>query len=358
MSKILIVDDMAIVRDPIATALQQAGYETLCATNGREALELVRVQHPDLILLDISMPVMDGMSCLIALRQDQATNDTPVLMLTQTTARDVVAKAAQLGVQGYLLKSTFSLDEMLAQVRTHLDARRQAGAENADQAAQPRAATSPLAPNGECSKAAPRSLDESDVIRRILRAPTVSAMSPVLHHVLSLTRSSTSSLDEIASAVHNDQGLALRVMKVANSSLYGRQKPVQTLAEAMQVIGLTEMQNVVAAILAIEHFDSTSPSGIIPQRYWEHSLAVALDAQAIAQDIAPEQSDAEPLFLAGLLHDIGRMLLDALFPEEYKLVLESATRRGVDMTVPEQEIFGLNHGDVTRELLRHWNERP
>ena len=354
MSKILIVDDMAIMRDPIAAALQQAGYETLCATNGREALELVRAQHPDLILLDISMPVMDGMSCLNALRQDQATIDTPVIMLTETTAREVVAKAAELGVQGYVLKSAFSLDEMLAQVRKHLDATKQAGEKNAGRAAQPKAAKGQLAPNRECSKAPPHSLDASDVISRILRAPTVSAMSPVLHHVLSLARSSTSSFEEIANAVHNDQGLALRVMKVANSSFYGREKPVQALAEAMQVIGLREMQNVVAAILTIENFDSSSPSGIIPQRFWEHSLATGLGAQAIAQEIAPEQSDSETLFLPGLLHDIGRMLLDAMFPEEYKWVLESATQRGVDVTVPEQEIFGLDHGDVTRELLRHW----
>lgn len=354
MSKILIVDDMAIVRDPIAIALQQAGYETLCATNGREALELVRAQHPDLILLDISMPVMDGTSCLKALRQDQGTNDTPVLMLTDTTAREVVAEAAKLGVQAYLLKSSFSLDEMLAQVRRHLDTAKHAKEEKAERTVRPKTLQPAVVPNGECSKAPPRSLDELDVIRRILRAPAVSAMCPVLHHVLSLTRSSTSSFDEISSALHNDQGLALRVLKVANSSFYGRQKPVQTLAEAVQVIGLTDMQNVVAAILVIEHFDTTSPSGIIAQRFWEHSLAAALGAQAIAQDISPEQSDAEPLFLAGLLHDIGRMLLDALFPEEYKWVLESATRRGVDMTVPEQEVFGLNHGDVTRELLRHW----
>lgn len=354
MSKILIVDDMAIVRDPIAAALQQAGYETLCATNGREALELALAQHPDLILLDISMPVMDGMSCLIALRQDQATNDTPVLMLTETTARDVVAQAAKLGVQGYLLKSTFSLDEMLAQVRRHLDAVRQAGEENAGQTAQPRAPGGSIAPHGDCSKVPPRSLNEPAVLKRILREPRLSAIPPVLHHVLSLTRNNTSSFDEIAGAVHNDQSLALRVMKVANSSFYGREKPVQTLAEAMQVIGLAELQNVVAAILAIEHFGSTSPSGIIPQRFWEHSLATALAAQLIAQEIAAEPRDTEPLFLAGLLHDIGRVLLDAMFPEEYKWVLESAAERRVDLEVPEREVFGLSHADVTREFLTHW----
>ncbi len=354
MSRILIVDDMAIVRDPIAAALQQAGYETLCATNGREALELARAQHPDLILLDISMPVMDGMSCLIALRQDQATKDTPVLMLTQTTARDVVAQAAQLGVQGYLLKSTFSLDEMLAQVRGHLDAVRQAGEENAGQTARPRAPGGSIAPHGDCSNVPPRSLNEPAVLRRILREPKLSAIPPVLHHVLSLTRNNTSSFDEIAGAVHNDQGLALRVMKVANSSFYGRERPVQTLAEAMQVIGLAELQNVVAAILAIEHFGSASPSGIIPQRFWEHSLATALAAQLIAQETAAEPRDTEPLFLAGLLHDIGRILLDAMFPEEYKWVLESATERRVDLEVPEREVFGLSHADVTREFLTHW----
>src|SRR5204862_5451141 len=81
---ILVVDDMPIFRDPIAASLRLAGYSTVCAANGREALVAARVNRPDAILLDVAMPVMDGISFLRALRAeaDASLAKVPVILLT------------------------------------------------------------------------------------------------------------------------------------------------------------------------------------------------------------------------------------------------------------------------------------
>ena len=68
MSNVLVVDDMAIFREPIAASLRLAGFETVCAANGQEALSAMDMRRPDVILLDLAMPVMDGISFLQSLR--------------------------------------------------------------------------------------------------------------------------------------------------------------------------------------------------------------------------------------------------------------------------------------------------
>ncbi len=113
---ILVVDDTVIFRDSIAVALRRRGYDTLLASNGQEALQLVRAHEPDLILLDVAMPVMGGLRCLKELRPDQQFRDIPVIILTAMSEREAINGAGQMGVQGYLLKSQFSLKDMLAQV--------------------------------------------------------------------------------------------------------------------------------------------------------------------------------------------------------------------------------------------------
>ena len=125
MSTILVVDDVANFRDPLAASLRVAGYDAACASNGQEALAAVRAKRPDLILLDLAMPVMDGLSFLKALRTGDAGADSggqiPVLVLSAGADQRQAFEAGALGAGDYLLKSQVSLDEMIRRVRTVLD---------------------------------------------------------------------------------------------------------------------------------------------------------------------------------------------------------------------------------------------
>ena len=140
MSTILVVDDMAVFREPIAAALRQKGYQTVCAGDGLEALNAAREHPPDLVLLDLAMPAMDGLAVLKAMRADPTLQEIPVILLTAVAERDTVIKAARLGADAYLLKSQFSLDELLGRVRSCLEGdggRHSPGRDTPDDAGEP-----------------------------------------------------------------------------------------------------------------------------------------------------------------------------------------------------------------------------
>ena len=114
---VLVVDDEVAVADLLEDALTLGGYQTLRAANGMEALRLVREKSPDLLLLDINMPLMDGFEVLERLRERG--NDTPVLFLTARDDRDDELHGLQLGADDYVTKP-FGVDELILRVQAVL----------------------------------------------------------------------------------------------------------------------------------------------------------------------------------------------------------------------------------------------
>ncbi len=114
---VLVVEDTDIAREPLVRLLQLEGFEAIGATNGQEALDALPVHQPDLILLDIIMPVMNGLEFLSTIRADPSWNKVPVIVLT--AVRDEVCErdVRNLGVQGFMLKSGYSTDELLGLIR-------------------------------------------------------------------------------------------------------------------------------------------------------------------------------------------------------------------------------------------------
>lgn len=104
MSTVLTIDDSKVVRTMVARHLQPYGCTVVEAQNGVEGLAAARQHHPDLILLDVTMPVMDGRQCLAELRKDELCRAIPVVMLTAESGRDLVVELAKLGVSGYIVK--------------------------------------------------------------------------------------------------------------------------------------------------------------------------------------------------------------------------------------------------------------
>ena len=104
MRTVLVVDDSKVVRAMLALQLKPCGYEVVEAQNGREGLEAARRHKPDLILLDVRMPVMSGVEVLSALRQDPAFAATPVIMLTADSRREDIDPCEDLGISSSLVK--------------------------------------------------------------------------------------------------------------------------------------------------------------------------------------------------------------------------------------------------------------
>jgi PleD family two-component response regulator len=117
--KILLVDDDPLIRRIVTKTLTANGYQVLEASSGAEGLALARSQPPDLILLDLMMPGMDGFEVCAALRQDSLTVNVPVLMLTALDQTDAKVRGLQTGADDYITKP-FNLDELITRIEAHL----------------------------------------------------------------------------------------------------------------------------------------------------------------------------------------------------------------------------------------------
>lgn len=118
---ILIVDDDKEIRTTLSAFLEVKGYRVVCAANGKEALRMVISKHPSLILMDITMPDLDGLNALELIRLSGAARNTPIIILTGTDNADAQEKGRRVGANDFLPKST-PFDEIASRVEHHLAA--------------------------------------------------------------------------------------------------------------------------------------------------------------------------------------------------------------------------------------------
>ncbi len=117
MKKILIVEDDSKMTKILVEALRKENFETLEATDGKEGLEIALKAKPDLILLDIIMPVMDGLEMLHKLKAKDEGKDITVIVLTNSNDLNKMAEAIEKGISSYIVKSDFTLNDLIRKVK-------------------------------------------------------------------------------------------------------------------------------------------------------------------------------------------------------------------------------------------------
>ena len=117
MCSVLIVEDTPIVREPLEKLLRYEGFDTVATSNGVEALEAMKTCTPDVILLDVAMPKMNGVEFLHQLRGEERWRDVPVIVLTAVMDSTQLRMARELCVREVLFKSKFSFSDLLGQIR-------------------------------------------------------------------------------------------------------------------------------------------------------------------------------------------------------------------------------------------------
>ena len=120
MKKILIVEDEKILLKDLADKFTKEGFEVITAGDGQAGLNVAIQNHPDLILLDIVMPIMDGMTMLYQLRKDEWGKTVEVILLTNLSDSDKIADSYLEDVHDYLVKSDWTLDDIVAKVKAKL----------------------------------------------------------------------------------------------------------------------------------------------------------------------------------------------------------------------------------------------
>ena len=156
----------------------------------------------------------------------------------------------------------------------------------------------------------------------------------------------------LAKKVANDPALTAKTLRLANSSAYGLQVKATTIGQAMTFLGYQATRNLIMTAALTGCFPAGRCPGFNDKAFWRHSVATAACARVLARRV---RFNPDYAFTAGLLHDIGRLVLVARFPERYQAVLSLHAKRDGELIDAERELLGLDHVDAGVALAGHWN---
>lgn len=193
-----------------------------------------------------------------------------------------------------------------------------------------------------------RSLDGDAVARRVRELP---ALPAALNRVLGALRDDQLRSDGLAALIEQDQALCARTLRLANSAFYGLQGRVGSVHDAIRLLGLRTVANLLTAATLAGQAGLARCPGFDFRLYWRHSVAVSLAAREIARACG---HDADEACVTGLLHDVGRLALAAYFPAELSAALDLAHAADLDPTTAERTVLGLDHGQVGAMVAAHW----
>jgi HD-like signal output (HDOD) protein len=161
-----------------------------------------------------------------------------------------------------------------------------------------------------------------------------------------------SSVLDIAEIINKDQGLTARLLKMANSPLYGFPYKIETITQAISILGTQQINDLILATTVLSLFKGIPEELIDLESFWNHSIACGISARIIAT--FRREPNLERFFVAGILHDIGRLILYTKMPELSTELLEKYREGEGLLYMVEQEIIGFDHGDIGGLLAEKW----
>jgi putative nucleotidyltransferase with HDIG domain len=192
-------------------------------------------------------------------------------------------------------------------------------------------------------------LNYDDVVRNLDDLPSLPA---VVMELLNSIDQEDVDISVLAKKVSHDQALTAKTLRLANSSLYGLQVKVTTIQQAITFLGFQTTRNLITAAAVTGCFAERACAGFDHKAFWRHSIASAACAKVLARQMRFNQDYA---FTAGLLHDIGRLVLVASFPRQYELAIAHRDAHDIHMIAAERAVLGIDHVDAGMALAEHWN---
>lgn len=179
-------------------------------------------------------------------------------------------------------------------------------------------------------------------------------MPLVATRIIDLLEDKETTVEQLEEVVVTDQALTGRLIRLANSAEYAFGRPSATAREAILLLGFLQVRNIAltASLTSMFRHRVTGDSAFDPDLFWSHSLTVAVAAEAVATATrSARRSDA---FTAGILHDIGRLLLRQQFPTEFEQAGRLAMESGMSLEQAEAKLIGYSHDEVGGALAEQW----
>ncbi|MEQ1566693.1 MAG: HDOD domain-containing protein [Myxococcota bacterium] len=163
--------------------------------------------------------------------------------------------------------------------------------------------------------------------------------------------------EQISGAVRLDPALTARLLRLVNSPAYAPKRPVESIAHAVSLAGTSLIKRLALATSMVRLFKGLPENLVNMRSFWTHSVAVAIGSGALAARMK-NGPRGDGVFVGGLLHDLGTLLLCLKCPNEVRQILTDADQRQIPHDQIEREILGFSHADVGAQLLLAWGLPP
>jgi len=191
------------------------------------------------------------------------------------------------------------------------------------------------------------------VVGKIDSLPTLPI---VVTHILQLVESPDTSATDINQVISADQALTAKILKLVNSAFYGFSRQISTVTQAIVILGFNTVKSLALSATVFEMFSGGGEALFDRTAFWEHSIGTGIAAQIIGKKIKYPQ--VEEAFIAGIIHDVGKVVLDQHLHDDFKKVIQLRDRMGLSLQEAEQEALGIDHTLIGKWLADKWNLPP
>jgi len=320
MKRILFVDDEPKVLQGLQRMLHpmRHEWEMAFAQSGPEALGALAEQPFDVVVSDMRMPGMDGGELLTEVMQRYP--ETVRIVLSGYSEKETVLRSVGPTHQ-YLAKPCDPESLKRVIVRAY----------------------------------ALRDVLANDALRQIVsQMQSLPSLPQLYAEIVEEVRSPDASIKKIGGIIRKDVGMTAKVLQLVNSAFFGLRRHVSDPAQAAGLLGLDTLEALVLSVQVFSQFDGARASGLCLDTLWNHSVATGTLAKNISAAENCEASLCDHALMAGLLHDVGKLVLAARLPEQFRQTVTLARDQGATEREAEREVFGTTHAEVGAYLLGLW----
>jgi len=318
--RLLFVDDEPLVLQGLRRSLHcmREEWEMNFVQSGTEALEVLEGEVYDAVITDMRMPGMDGAQLLEQVKQRYP--EIVRIVLSGQSSREAVLRSISPAHQ-YLSKpcDPQELKLRLAQTFSTRDI-----------------------------------LDNHSVKALVSSLKSIPSLPALYDEIMAELQSQDPSLAKIGAIVSKDAGMAAKILQLANSAFIGLRCQVSSPTQAVCMIGTDMVRALVLSVHVFSQFEGQSAPGSHWSALWEHSLSVASLAQHIAVSEKSSKQLVDESFTAGLLHDVGKVVLLAEMTKQYGAILDQTAANPAERDSLERETLGCTHADVGACLMGIW----
>ncbi len=198
-------------------------------------------------------------------------------------------------------------------------------------------------------------INRDQLIEMVDKIPT---FQESVHRILALTASADCSPKDLVQVIEHDPILTIKVLKLVNSAYFGLSQEVTSVNHAVVYVGINTIKNVAISVATTGALPKTNNAGLNMNQFWAHSLAVGVIAKLLAENKGVGKNEQANYFVAGLLHDIGKVLFAHFIPNEYQQVLQKVATEQIPLYQAERDLLGFDHSEIGGMVAAKWQLPP